>query len=766
MIKSIISIFILLLASNVMAFESFVIKDIRVDGLQRISAGTVFSYLPVKVNEEFNNHKSVQSIKALFKTGFFKDVELKQEGQVLVVEVVERPSIAKIDITGNKDIDTEELLAGLKNIGLAEGRVFNRSLLDKVEQELRRQYFSSGKYGVKIKSSVSPLERNRVAVFLTVSEGKIAKIREINIIGNNVFKSGKLRKLFTLSTPTTFSFYTGNDQYSKQKLSADLETLRSFYLDQGYLNFKIKSTQVSISANKKSVYITVNIEEGAQYKIKELKLAGTLIVPEILAKQFVIAPGDVFSQKRVSRTVSKLSQRLGDEGYAFANINTIPNLDEDKKEVTLTFFIDPGKRVYVRRVNMSGNIKTSDIVLRREMRQMEGGWFSTKKVNRSKTRLNRLGYFEDVSLETPVVPGTADQVDVNYTVKERPSGNFLASIGYSQSGGVILSGSVNQNNFLGTGKRVGISANNSDVTTGYSISYLNPYYTIDGVSRGFALSSQKTDASEANLADYLTDADQISMTYGIPLNENDRINFSVAYAATDLKTTSTSFPEVTNFILNNGGATGDTSISFDTLTLGIGWSHDTRDKAIFPTKGVYQNLAAEVAVPGGDLQFYKLSYKQQRYIKFSKKLSLLMRGEIAYGNSYGDTQSFPFFENFYAGGVKSVRGYDDNSLGPRSPAVTGEPIGGNLKTVGALELLFPPPFADDAKSVRMSAFFDAGYVFSGIDSFSIKQLRGSVGLSMQWLSPVGPLIFSFASPINDRKIDDTQVFQFSLGGAL
>ena len=746
----------MVLASNASAFVPFIIKDIRVDGLQRISVGTVFTYLPVKVNEEFNDRKSVRSIKALFKTGFFKDVELKQEGQVLVVELVERPSIATIEITGNKDIETEELLAGLKNIGLAEGRVFNRSLLDKIEQELRRQYFSNGKYGVKIKSSVSPLERNRVAVYLTVSEGKIAKIREINIIGNKVFKSDELRKLFTLSTPTTFSFYTGNDQYSKQKLSADLEILRSHYLDRGYLNFKISSTQVSISSDKKNIYITINIKEGSQYKIKELKLAGNLIVPDILIKQFVIAPGEVFSQKRVSRTVSKLSQRLGDEGYAFANVNTVPNIDEKTKEVTLTFFIDPGKRVYVRRVNMNGNIKTSDIVLRREMRQMEGGWFSTRKVNRSKTRLDRLGFFEDVNLETPVVPGSTDQVDVSYTVKERPSGNFLASVGYSQSGGVILSGSINQNNFLGTGKRVGISANNSDVTTGFSLNYLNPYYTIDGVSRGFSLSSQKTDASEANLVDYVTDVDQLSMTYGIPLNEADRINFSLSYAITDLRSTTTSFPEVTAFINEYGN-------KFDTLTFGAGWSHDTRDKAIFPTKGTFQSLSAELALPGGDLEFYKISYKQQRYIRFSKKLSLLMRGEIAYGDGYGNSQSLPFFKNYFAGGVKSVRGYDDNSLGPRSG---GEPVGGNLKTVGAVELLFPPPFADDAQSVRMSAFFDAGNVFAGVDSFSIKQLRGSVGLSMQWLSPVGPLVFSFASPINDRANDDTQVFQFSLGGAL
>jgi outer membrane protein insertion porin family len=405
---------------------------------------------------------------------------------------------------------------------------------------------------------------------------------------------------------------------------------------------------------------------------------------------------------------------------------------------------------------MSGNIKTSDEVLRREMRQMEGGWFSTKQVNRSKTRLDRLGYFEEVNLETPVVPGTTDQVDVNYKVSERPSGNFLASIGYSQSGGVILSGSINQDNFLGTGKRVGISANNSDVNTGFSLSYHNPYYTVDGVSRGFALSSQETDAAEANLADYITDVNQLSMTYGVPINENDRINFSLAYALTDLTVIDNSFEPADTFVKQFGN-------SFDTLTFGMGWAHDTRNKAIFATRGILHNLSAEIALPGQDLEYYKLSYRQRRYIPLTKKLTLLMRGEIAYGNGYGDNQTLPFFENFYAGGVKSVRGYSDNSLS--KTAANGEPIGGKLKTVGAVEILFPPPFAADSNAVRMSAFFDAGYVFPSVDSFSIKQLRGSVGLSLSWLSPVGPLLFSLATPVNDRANDDTQAFQFSLGGS-
>jgi len=735
------------------AFESFKIKDIRIDGLQRISSGTVFTYLLVKVDEVFDNARSEQSIKALFRTGFFKDVELKREGNILVVEVIERPSIASIDISGNKDIDTDALMAGLKNVGLAEGRVFNRSLMDKVAQELRRQYFSNGKYGVKIETSVSPLERNRVAVALKVSEGKVAKIREINLIGNKVFKTKDLIKLFSLSTPTAFSFYTDSDQYSKQKLAADLETLRTFYLNKGYLNFKIKSTQVSISPDKKRVFITINISEGGQYRIKDISLAGRLIVPQALIKEFLISKGEVYSQKKVARTVKKLSSRLGDEGYAFANINTVPKVDKKTRQVSLTFFIDPGKRVYVRRINMSGNIKTSDEVLRREMRQIEGGWFSNKKVKRSKTRLDRLGYFESVNIETPAVPGTSDQVDINYTVKERPSGNFLASVGYSQTGGIVLSGSVNQDNFLGTGKRVGVSVNNSDINSGFNLSFLNPYYTLHGVSRGFSISSQRTDAAEANLANYLTDVDEISMTYGVPINESDRINLSIAYAVTALKSTTNSSQEVIDF-----------AGTFDTLTLGVSWLHDTRNKAIFATSGTVHRLAAEIALPGVDLEYYKLNYQQKRYIPLSKRLTLVMKGEIGYGDAYGDTVSLPFYKNYFAGGVRTVRGFRDNSLGPLDS--NGLAIGGSLKTTASAELIFPFPFAEDSSGFRMGIFFDVGNVFNGVDSFSVKQLRGSVGVSAFWLSPVGPLVFSFASPINDKPADRTQVFQFTLGGSL
>ena len=498
------------------AFEPFTVTDIRVEGLQRIAPGTVFSYLPIKTGETFDEQRSAEAVRALFRTGFFKDVRIERENGVLVIVVQERPAISSIEITGNKDIESEPLLDSLKDIGFAQGRVFDRSLLEKVEQELERQYFSRGKYGVKITTTVTPLERNRVGIVIAVSEGRAARIKQISIVGNKVFDDETLLEDFQLSTPTLLSFYTGVDQYSKQKLAGDLETMRSYYLDRGYINFSIDSTQVSITPDKKDIYITINVTEGDQYKVKEVRLAGDLVVdPPALFPLVQLNPGDVFSRKRVTDTTTQISEKLGDKGYAFANVNTIPEVDEDKKEVAVTFFIDPGKRVYVRRVNMVGNTRTRDEVLRREMRQMEGGWFSSASVERSRTRLDRLGFFEEVNVETPTVPGTTDQVDVNYSVTERPSGNLLVGLGYSQSSGVLFNASVSQDNFLGSGKRVSVAFNNSDVNTVYSFSYLNPYYTIDGVSRGFGLFYRETDASEANVANYTADTFGGNVTYGV-----------------------------------------------------------------------------------------------------------------------------------------------------------------------------------------------------------------------------------------------------------
>ncbi len=745
-------------ARLVWAIEPFTIQDIRVEGLQRISAGTVFNYLPLKVGDRFDDQRSAQAVRALFKTGFFKDVRLEREGNVLVVVVDERPSIANINISGNKEIETDQLKEGLKRVGLAEGRTFNRSLLDKVEQELRRQYFNLGKYAVKLDTVVTPLERNRVAIKLDISEGRIAKIRQINIVGNKVFSDDTLLDEFQLTTPTTFSFYTNNDQYSKQKLAADLETLRAYYLDRGYLNFDITSTQVSISPDKKFVYITINVDEGEQYKVKDVKLAGqTILPPAVLEKLIKVVPGSVYSRTLVADSTSAIVERLGNDGYAFANVNTAPEVDQKNKLVGLTFVVDPGRRVYVRRVNFTGNVRTADEVLRREMRQMEGGWFSTEKVNRSRTRLERLGYFTEVNVETPAVPGTSDQVDVNFTVVERPSGNLLASVGYSQTGGVLFSASIEQDNFLGTGKRVSVSANDSDITRGFKISYTNPYYTDNGISRSFTFGSQKTDAAAANLSDYSLDTDELSVNYGIPINEYDTINLSGSLERNTVNCAATNPPLVcTDFVTEKG------TDQFDSVKVGASYAHDTRNRAIFADKGVLHHLSAEVA--GGDLEYYRLRYRHERYFPVSKKLTMLMHGELGYADGFGTTSTLPFFENFFAGGPRSVRGYKANSLGPRDPA-TNRPIGGSFKVAGGADLYFPVPFIRDSKQFRVGVFVDVGNVYGSVSDFDAAELRYSTGLSTVWMSPIGPLALSVAKPLNDKPGDDTEFLQFTLGGS-
>lgn len=745
-------------AGNAWAFEPFTVTDIRIEGLQRIAPGTVFSYLPVKTGETFDEARSAAAVRALFKTGFFKDVRIERDNGVLVVVVEERPAISSIEITGNKDIETEPLLESLKEIGFAEGRVFDRSLLDKVEQELERQYFSRGKYGVKITTTVTPLERNRVGINIDVSEGRAARIKQISIVGNKVFSDEQLLEDFQLSTPTLLSFYTGVDQYSKQKLSGDLETLRSYYLDRGYINFSIDSTQVSITPDKKDIYITINVTEGEQFHVSEVRLAGDLVVdPPALFPLVDLNPGDVFSRKRVTETVTRISERLGNEGYAFANVNTIPDVDPETRQVTVTFFVDPGKRVYVRRINMVGNTRTRDEVLRREMRQMEGGWFSASAVERSRTRLDRLGFFEEVNVETPTVPGTTDQVDVNYSVTERPSGNLMVGVGYSQSSGILFNTSVSQDNFLGSGKRVSLAFNNSDVNTVYSFSYLNPYYTIDGVSRGFGLFYRETDAGEANISDYAVDTFGGNVSYGIPINEFDTVRLNVEYENLDISDTIYSSQEIRDFIAANGN-------QFDSIKLTGSWAHDTRNKTIFPDRGTLQRATAETTIPGMDLQFYKLGYEHQTFVPLTKQFTLMLNGEVGYGDGFGDFDGLPFFENYYAGGVRSVRGFEDNTLGPRDSL--NKPLGGGFRLVGNVEILFPPPFFTKTNSFRMSTFLDVGNVYPSYDDFEAGELRYSVGVGATWLSPLGALTFSLAKPLNDKEGDNTQVFQFTIGANL
>ncbi len=784
--KRLILTFLLMagLSQHVWADESFVIQDIRVEGLQRIAAGTVFNYLPVKVGESLDDRASADTIRALFKTGFFKDVRLERENGVLIVFVVERPAIATIDYNGNKSLEEEVLTEGLKEIGFAVGRVFDKSLLDKVEQELQRIYFSQGKYGVKMETTVTPLERNRVGITIDVSEGVVARIHQINIVGNSVYDDEDLLDEFELSIPTLFSFYTDDDQYSKQKLSADLERLRSYYLNRGYINFNIDSTQVSITPDKKDVYITINITEGDKFTIKSVKLAGELVVDaEKLFPLFTIQKGDIFSRRRSSETSEKITDRLGEYGYAFANVNVVPEVLDKEKQVELTFFVDPGKRVYVRRINFTGNTQTRDEVLRREMRQFESAWISTANVERSKVRLDSLGYFDEIEVETPAVPGSTDQVDVNYKVTENPSGNLLAGLGYSDTQGVVFNASISQNNFLGSGKRISLGFDNSETNTVYRFGYVNPYWTEDGVSRGFNLLYRETDASAANLASYTSDVISGSMAFGIPITEFERVSLSMGYSNTTINTSAGTpqdflveladidgggTPISDGGVFNGQNAIGTSdSVSFDTFTLNLGFANDTRNRAIFPDRGGVQRLGGEIALPGSDLEYYKLTYLNQRYFGLTRDLTLSMKGEIGYGDGYGSTENLPFFENFLAGGTRSVRGYEDNTLGPRirdaNSTSANNPLGGNLKTVASAELIFPIPFVKDTRSWRFSAFVDAGNVFGSDEDFEFDELRYSTGLGVTWLSPFGALTASLASPFNDQADDETKTFQFTFG---
>lgn len=745
-----------LVSPSAHAFTAFPIQDIRVEGLQRIEVGTVFNYLPVNVGDTLDETRAAEAVRALFKTGFFSDVRLQRAGETLIVVVEERPSISKVKLTGNKDIGSEDLTEALKRIGLAEGHIFDRSALDQVERELERQYFARGKYGVKIKTEVEPLERNRVDVSIEIDEGDVAKIREINIVGNKKFATDDLLKVFQLGPPTLMSMFSQNDQYSKQKLAADLETLRSFYLDRGYIDFNVESTQVAISPDKKNVYITVNLGEGDQFTVSEVKLAGELKVPEPELKPLIsIAAGDIFSRKEVTESAARINERLGKEGYAFANINPTPDVDRERRTVKLTFFVDPNKRVYVRRVDVSGNTRTRDDVVRREIRQLEGGWISTEQVNRSRVRLQRLGYFEEVNVETPAVPGIDDQVDVNFNVKERSSfGSLMAGVGLSQSQGVLLNASVTQDNFLGTGKRVSAQVNNSRVNTVYSFSYTNPYYTLDGVSRGFRLYSRTTEAGRADVGDFTADTYGASVNYGFPLSEYNTAKLSVGYEHNAINTATGTPQRYRDYLARNGD-------NFDALKLTLGWSHDTRDEAFFPTKGLLESLSLDTTLPGSGLDYYKVSNRTTWYQPLGKRFTFSLDGELAYGASYDGTDDFPFFENYYAGGIRSVRGYRSNSLGPREGV---NPLGGAFRVLGSMELFFAPPFAgEDNKSFRMGAFVDLGNVFESYDAFATGEIRYSGGVSATWLSPIGPLTFSLAKALNDKPGDETEFFQFSLG---
>lgn len=750
-----------LASSSLLASESFVVQDIRVEGIQRTEAGTVFSYLPVKVGDTLDADMTSAAIKALFATGFFRDVRLEARDGVLIVTVEERPSIDTITIRGTKEFSADDLKKGLRQTGLAEGRVLDRALLEKAEQELQRQYFNRGKYAVDIKSTLTPLERNRVAVQFDVVEGGTARIQQINIVGNQAFKEKELLKQFTSTTPGWLTWYTKNDQYSKSRLGGDIEALRSFYLNRGYLEFDVESTQVSISPDKRGIFITVNVKEGPQYKISDVKIAGQMLVPEAeLMKLVTFKPGEIFQRDRLTETTKKIGERLGNDGYAFANVNAVPELDKDKHTVAFTLFVDPGRRVYVNRINVAGNTKTRDEVVRREIRQMEGAYYDAEKINLSRDRLNRLGFFNEVNVETPAVPGTTDQVDVNVSVAEKSTGNIMVGAGFSSSEGLVLSGSISQSNIFGTGNRLSTQINSGKVNKTYALSFTNPYYTIDGISLGYDLYRRDVDATElSSVGDFKTSTYGAGVRFGLPINERDFISLGLTYEHTELTTTPTSPIQYINFVNKFGRKN-------DTLRLDTAWARDTRDSFLFTTRGLRQRAALEVGTPAGSLQYYKLTLQHEQYFSLSRDFILMLNGEAGVGGGLSG-KPLPFFKNYFAGGNTSVRGFASGTLGPKD--TNGDALGGDKRLVGNAELFFPLPGLKDDKSLRMSAFFDMGATFGPDDAngnfgkFAFDDLRYSTGLALLWVSPLGPLKFSLAQPISSKAGDKKEVFQFTLG---
>jgi outer membrane protein insertion porin family len=749
----------LLPASLAQAIENFFVKDIRVEGLQRIAPGTVFNYLPIKVGDSLTELNARDAIAALFKTGFFQDVRLERSGDVLVVHVTERPSVDSIKISGTKEIDEKELLKSLKELGLAEGLVFNSSLLDKTEQELKRQYFSRGRYAVNVKTTVTPLERNRVGIRIDVAEGEVTTIHGITIVGNRIFKDNELLKTFSLSTSTLFSFYTKSDQYSKQKLAADLENLRNFYQNQGYLDFTIDSTQVSITPDKQDIYVTVNITEGRKYTVTDVKLGGKLIVPEAeLRKLISVKAGDVFSRQEITDSSKRISDRLGNDGYAFANVNAAPEIDKEKKQVAFTLFVDPGRRVYVRRIQVQGNTRTRDEVVRREMRQMEAGWYDGAKINRSRARVDKLGYFDEVTVETPAVPGTTDQVDLNVNVKEKATGNMMLGAGLSSTEGLVLSGSVQQQNLFGSGKHVAVGFNTSKINTLYSFSYTDPYHTVDGVSRGFDLYYKDTDTAELNtIATYATKSYGGGVRYGYPIGEDNRINFGLAFDSTEVK-------ETTNTPLRYKAFLAEYGTDYTGAILSVGWGKDTLDSRIYPMQGYVATAGAELAMGTDALGYYRANLKYQQYFPIGREYALMINGELGWADGIGE-DPLPFWKYYYAGGVGSVRGYKAGSLGPIDP-LTEDRLGGKHRLITNAEFLFPMPGSGLDKSLRLGVFMDAGKVWGadyGLYNPADEDMRYSAGLSLAWSSPLGPLKFSLAQPLNEKDGDDIQRLQFQMG---
>jgi outer membrane protein insertion porin family len=755
-----------MLAAPAHAFDAFVIKDIRLEGLARISAASVYGALTVSAGDKVDDSRLNDAVRALFKTGNFEDVQVARDGDVLVFQLVERPSIVSIDISGNKSIDKDALLKGLKSSGLAEGEVFQRSMLDHVRQELEHQYISEGRYAAKINVEMKPKPRNRVAIDIKIQEGSAATIKSINFVGNAVFNDAALRDVFQQKASHLTSFFSSDNKYSREKLGGDLESLRSWYLDRGYVNFVINSTQVTVTPDKKDVYIDVNISEGDKFTVGEVKVVGEVPIPdEQLKPLLLLHQGEVFSQQKITGTQEIITKRLGNDGYVFADVQGVPDVDNDKKIAAVTFFVNSGKQAYVRRISFKGNDKTDDNVMRREMRQFEGSLASTEKIDLSKVRLQRLGYFKEVKIDTPRVSGANDQVDVNVSVEEQPSGSLGASIGYSQGSGVTLSANISQDNFLGSGDHMSLGFNRSQLQESYNLSFVDPYFTLDGISRGYSLYYTKTKFSSLNLSNYVTDSQGGRVSFGYPVDETETVNLSLGVDETKITEGSLVSSVVDDFLRRNG-------TNFQTFTASAAWSRNTLNRGIFADRGYSQSLGLELAIPGSDLTYYKLSYNNQLYVPVAGPFVMRLHSSLGYGGGFGNSDQLPFFKNYFAGGFGSVRGFRDNTLGARSPTVgvvnDTDPsiIGGNILVTGGAELVVPTPFGADNRQLRTVLFLDGGNAYDSYlpgNYFDLYNMRYSTGVALSWLTPIGPLSFALAKPLRDQPGDKTQVFQFSIG---
>lgn len=756
--KIVVSILVYSFAALALAQQNFVVSDIKVTGLQRISAGALFNLLPIRVGDEFDSAESGEVIRELYKSGFFKNIELATEGTVLKVDVLEYPSISRIEFFGNKLIKEEALREALGDNDFVEGRVFKPNVLEQVEQELKRQYLNQGKYNAQVGTEVTDLPRNRVSVKLHVKEGPTAKIKKINIIGNTYFSDKMLLDEFESTDSVPFwRFWGSEDQYSREKVSGDLETLTSFYQDQGFLDFNIVSNQVSISPEKDGIFLTVNIEEGERYKVSQFVLNGRLVVSEDELLPYVfIAPGKTYSRRAVDATVEAIGSRLAEEGYSYAEIVPVPDIDREANTVGFSINVRPGLRVYVRRIDIIGNTLTNDTVVRRELRQNEGAAFSPSRVNRSKIRLQRLSFFDEVAIETIPVSGRDDQVDLEVKVKERPTGSFLFGLGYSGDDGALVQASVSQSNLFGSGNLLNFSVQRSDIIQSVTLQHTNPYYTRGGISRTIGISGRSIDSTRANTSAYITETLGLNVNYLFPINENNSFSLGAGIERMDLQATPFSVPEVADFINENP--------ENDLISLSTAFVHDTRDSLLYPTAGKNLRVSAEISTPGSDLEYYRLNLDSSIYFPITRKAAFKLGLGIGYGDGYGDTEALPFFKHYFAGGSSSVRGFEARSLGPRDSSNFPQPFGGPKRVVFNASLLLP--IGDGALDKRLSMFLDAGQVFSDVDDFDTGEVRYSAGVGFNWVSPVGPLSISYAIPLNEEPGDEVEKFQFSVGRLL